>query len=265
MPFAAGGITFTGTMGDVSAYRMRGVDRIVIRSKGGVSRQRIKSHPNYELTRRNNEEWKACIMAGKSIRAAIYAIKHLSDHNFSGSLHGICKSIQLQDELNEKGKRSVALSQGQYRLEGFGLNRTNSFESMMRHPLQFAVDRTAATAVVSLPDMLPGINLYNPYRQPLYRFILMLGVVTDIVYDESRKLYQPLAAVMPGPAIVRTVWAAVNEERPAQEITLAINGWQDVAGAGLLLSAGIEFGMPAANNMAQPVKYAGAARLLKMQ
>lgn len=264
MPFAAGEIKFTGTIGDISAYRMRGVDRIVLRSKGGVPGKRIKTHPNYELTRRNNEEWKGCIIAGKAIRAAIYKIKHLADFNFSGPLHALCKNIQLDDTVNEKGKRPVLLSQANYKLEGFGLNRSNSFESIMRHPLQYFVDRTGGFATISLPDIVPGINFYNPFRQPFYRFIFMLSVLTDIVYDANKKSYQPVKTDIPFPAVVQTAWHGSYKIKPSEEITISINNWHDEPGISLLLSAGVEFGVPAANAVVNTVKYAGAGKLLKM-
>jgi hypothetical protein len=265
MAKAAGNVLFTGTIGDLSAYRMKGVDRIILRSKAVISRSRLKNHPNYDLTRRNNEEWKACIAAGKNIRLALYAVKHLADYNFSGNLHARCKSIQLDDILHTKGARSVLLTEGKHKLEGFGLNRDNTFESILLHPLDYHIDRQRATAGISVPEIVPGINLHNPLKQPLYRFIFMLGAASDIVYNGDKKMYLPVTADLPRPAKVYSSWQAWKEKMPALELSLSLNNWQNETGVSLFLSAGIEFGVPVSQADVRFVKYAGAAKILKIE
>jgi hypothetical protein len=37
----------------------RGIERLVVRTKGGASREKIRTHPRLERTRKNNQEWEA--------------------------------------------------------------------------------------------------------------------------------------------------------------------------------------------------------------
>lgn len=264
MAIAAGVVNFTGPMGDVSAYRMKGTDKIIMRRKGGVSKQRIKTHPNFDLTRRNNEEWKACIGASKNIRNAMNVVTRLADYNFSGHLHALCKNIQLDDTANEKGKRSVSLSTSAYKLEGFGLNKYNSFDSIVRHPLQYSINRVSGTATVNIPELISNINLHNPKKQPLYRFVMVLGTAADMLYCEIGKKYRPSIAEIPFAISHYTPWHSWKENNAATTIVLSLPDWQDAAGVSLILAAGIEFGVPLSNAVVQSVKYAGAGKVLRV-
>jgi hypothetical protein len=62
------GLDFTGSLHNISAYKRRDMDTIIIRSKGGPSKRMIKSHPSFDLTRRNNKEFGGRSTASKLIR-----------------------------------------------------------------------------------------------------------------------------------------------------------------------------------------------------
>lgn len=256
---------YTGPVGDASAYRMRGHDQIILRNKGGASRERIRQHPNFELTRRNNEEWKACILTARILMVALHRIRPLADYNYSGNLNALCKSIQLLDSTHEKGRRSVLLSQGYYKLEGFSFCKDHLFESLLRHPLQISLDKGAGTAIVDLPLIEPGINLRNPKQQPLYRFVFVLAAVADVVYNEERNMYMPLVEKLPGAQTVCTEWNSWKQKSAAQMLSLVLNNWTNPAGCTLVLAAGIEFGVPLSNTEVQLVKYAGTAKIMRME
>ena len=48
------GLGFTGSLHNISAYKRRDMDTIIIRSKGGSSKKMIKSDSSFELTRQSN-------------------------------------------------------------------------------------------------------------------------------------------------------------------------------------------------------------------
>ncbi|MBK6937171.1 MAG: hypothetical protein IPH18_10090 [Chitinophagaceae bacterium] len=102
---------FTGSMGGLSAYKMRGVDRIVLREKGGPTKQQIKNSPAYDMTRRRNTEWAGCMQMVKQVNRAIHPVRHLYGSNYSGRLAAVCKSILEEDNTGELGKRSVMVSE----------------------------------------------------------------------------------------------------------------------------------------------------------
>ncbi len=263
MAFLAEGPGYTGTIGTLSHYRMRGVDRIVVRRKSGPSREKIQTEPCFERLRENNQEWKACTMAAKLINTCMAPLKILADYNYTGPLAGVCKSIQLDETIHETGKRGVLFSQYAYKLEGFGFNKYNYFDSILRHPLQYTIARSTGTATVQLPAIQPGFNLNNPRKQALYRFVFALGILSDVFFREDKKMFMPVADIT-GKTEVNTRWYSWQENCEAQQLSLSLNNWKDLEKVSLLLGAGIEFGQPGINNNVISTKYAGAAKLLKL-
>lgn len=264
MAIIKGPVQFTGTIGDVTAYRLQGSDKVILKQKSEPNLHRMKHHPVYENTRRNNEEWKPLVMAGRQIRNAMQQIRHIMDYNSSGSLHKLCKVIQQTDTVNDWGKRPVLLSRGGAVLEGFSFNRSTPFESVLRHPLHASADRQMGTALVELPELLPGVNFFNPSGKPLCRFTFMLAAAADVIYREDLQMFCLAADVLPRPCIIKTDWRPWQEQSEATTISLEIQNWQSAAPAALLLSAGIEFGIPVSNNIVQYAKRSGSTKLLRV-
>ena len=52
-----GNFDFTGKLGNISAYKINGTGKTVLRTKGGASKHKIKHHPAFINTRRNNAEF----------------------------------------------------------------------------------------------------------------------------------------------------------------------------------------------------------------
>jgi hypothetical protein len=86
MPFLEGPFAFTGKLDMLSAYRMRGVDKIVVRRKGGPSREKIKTGASFANTRRTMSEFGGCSRHGSYVRMAMLQIRHLSDYNFGSDI-----------------------------------------------------------------------------------------------------------------------------------------------------------------------------------
>jgi hypothetical protein len=265
MASLAKGFGYIGSLGDISAYRMQGVDRIVVRTKGGASKDKIRNHPSFVRTRENNQEWKACTMAARMVNNAMLPVKHLADHNYAGALTAVCKSIQLDESVSRRGERGIPFSQSLYKLEGFGLNKYHVFDAILRHPLQYEIGRQTGTAIVQLPRIMPGINLQNPRKQAMFRFVFTLGMLPDVVFQPGIQAYKPVTDIQPNSyAVANTPWCAFEAGCDAQQLLLSVNGWQMQEHLSLILAAGVEFGQPVSTTEVKTTKYAGAAKLLKL-
>lgn len=260
-----GAIPFTGSIAGLSAYVRRDLDKVIIRTKGGPTKAQIKKKPSFKNTRRINKEWQAVAATSKAIRLNIFAIKHLADYNFTGSINALCKKMQYADTVSAYGKRSVLLSQCRYMMEGFSLNKRILFDSMLRQPIDVSIDRNNNSAQVVIPPLLPSINFINPGKEPLYRFVLILGFVPDFVYDAERNDYKPKTAAIPWSVYTCTEWVSVQKKTEAAEIflqpkkTIALDD-----AVTMIVSAGIEFGIPVADGSIGYVKYSGSAKVLKL-
>jgi len=260
MAILSGGITFTGALGNLSAYKVKGSDKIIIRSKGGASKEQILHSPRFQRTRENNAEFGGCGYAGKAIRQVLFPLKHLADYNFTPTLNKLAKSIQLLDDVNDRGKRSILLSRYHYLLEGFQLNQKNPFDSMLRHPVRCEVERETGSATIALPQLLPGLNLMMPWQYPFYRFVATLGLVEDISYKEDH--YKSNEATLP-PVSAVTAWQSVKQSFEAQHMTLQLHDLTKLDDTKtMLVGIGIEMGTPISSQVIDRAKYAGAAKIL---
>ena len=104
-------IPINGKLGDYSAYKMKGVDHLVVRSKGGPSEHQMKNAPEFVRVRENMSEFAGMGRAAGRILNACYGVKHLSDYSFTGDISKICKIIQKRDVLHLRGKRSILVSE----------------------------------------------------------------------------------------------------------------------------------------------------------
>ena len=153
---------FIGTVGDLTYYKRRDIDEIIVRHKGGAYKERIKKDKAFVNTRKVNAEFGGRSAATKRIISMLFPMKAVADHSFSGELNSLLRAVQQMDTQNDWGKRSVKLSDNPALLSGFSLNKKNSFASIVRNPVRFELDRDNLSAAINLPDLLPGINFFVP-------------------------------------------------------------------------------------------------------
>jgi len=254
------GIEITGGIGQLSAYRMRGSDKIIVRKKAGPTKKQMLHSRKFERTRENMAEFIGVGMAVRAIRSPLIHVKRLAGYNFTSTLTTICKKIQLRDTVGEKGQRGIFLSQHRYMLAGFRLHREHPFLSIVTGPVNCFLDRKTKSALIQLPQLVPGVNLNLPWKQPLFRFCMSLGVVPDVVYDSEG--YNNYSAEWVSTKL-DTPWELVTDPLPAQTLELKL----DIPGAirdsqTLVFAIGVEMGVPGLSGEIEEVKYAGSACIL---
>src|SRR5688572_10360908 len=97
MPKLIGELQFIGSLDNLSAYKMRGSDKIILRKKGGPSKKQIKHSPKFDLTRRNNKEFGGRVKAAAHIKRILYPMLFIADYNIIGPLNALLKPIQNMD------------------------------------------------------------------------------------------------------------------------------------------------------------------------
>jgi hypothetical protein len=258
--------SFTGRLGNISAYRMKGSDQTILRTRGGASKDKIKHDPRFEKQRRVNVEFGGRGTATKCLRKALFPLPQLADYNFTSSLNALTNPIQELDTISEFGKRNIYFSKNPQLLEGFNLNRRNTFDSIVRNPLSYELNKDALIAQINFPALLPGINFFvPPGNHPAFSFVAVIGLVPDLVV--SVKSYTPLNDACSG--YVTSEWFPVMNGSPAVVLEPNLTkllSWQTlVSPFTVMLSVGIRFGTMAMNNDIAQVKHAGAAKILAMR
>jgi hypothetical protein len=259
------GSDFTGRLGPVSVYKMRGHNKLVIRTPGGASKNRIKNHRNFQATRNLNREWKLVTEVAAEIRSELSGLRPLADYNVSGPLNALVKKIQISDTVNEKGRRSILFSRYPDFISSFQFNRQTLFDSIVRQQLEVNIDKPAALATVTIPVLQPAIHFFPNPRYAYYRLAINIASASDQIWDEESMSYKPVNPLLPVYKDLFTDWVPASSTQP--DATYQLNPVNEGFSSGpdmiLILGAGIQYGMPAPDGSIQSVPHAGAARIIK--
>ncbi|MDP4238097.1 MAG: hypothetical protein Q8904_01330 [Bacteroidota bacterium] len=258
----------TGSLANVSMYKLHGSEQVVVRMKGGPTRNQIKTKPQFEKLRQNENEWAGCTRMGRNIRLSFKAMNRLEDYPVTGTLNGICKQIQKMDTEGEPGRRAIRLSKHKNTLLGFPFSSKQTLESVLKVPFETTLDRATGEAHIELPEVDTGMYLYNFRNLPYYRIIANLGGVCDSLILPGDKVYSSpydgycdrqlgvyesdwMPAVGMQPALHLTLSYPLTENPIPEEVTL-------------LLCLGIEFGKVGVANIPTAVKYAGSGKIVRV-
>lgn len=256
----------TGSMAMVSMYTMQGHDEVIIRTKGGPSKQQIKTKPQFEKVRRNNNEWSACTKMGGQIRRSFYLMHRLEDYLITGTLNAICKQIQKLDEQSEHGQRNILLSKHKEMLTGLSFSKKQVLESVLRVAITYNIDRTNGTACIEIPAINTDIALYNFRNLPFFRIVASLSAVHDIQYNGQEKRYNssPYNYADTVNGVYESPWLSTTGTQAASSIKLQYPMIENPIpdDVSLILCLGIEFGKNGYGNSIEPVKYSGTGKIL---
>lgn len=258
-------LKFSGSLGDFTAYKMRGTPKTVIRRKGGADKETIRTSSRFATARLWMTEFGGCSTMGKEVRFMMHPMKALADYNFSGFVNKALKQIQKLDGVSALGRRAIRLSQHPELLQGFSLNKYTTFDSMVRIPVTCTVDRTTGSARVNIPKLVRDINFFPNGPHPAYSIVVCLGVVPDFEFNSQTGKYAPPKWYdsMQGWTKARTSWYSSLKGSPAQTLEIALNNTVPPdAGYSLQLTVGVQFGALHDNGTVAQVKRAGAAKIL---
>lgn len=248
---------FTGRIGKISAYKRKGSDKVILRMGTGPTKEQIKAEPKFARLRENNSEFKASTLLTAGIRRAIFPVKHLGDSNFTGAITKRARKIQMMDTVGYRGERNVILSQNKTLLKGFNLNLKDPFDSILSHPLAITTNRELGTASVTIPAIIPDINLYLPEGTVFYHFIVSLGVVRDIVFTGNDLPYSE-----PGEVVsAASSWQHARATVEATELEVQLSGEITDADS-LVLAIGVEMGLPDRFGELEISRWSGAAKIV---
>jgi hypothetical protein len=256
-----GNIQITGSLDNLSFYKMRGSEKIIVRRKGGPTRKQVKQSPKFANTRRNNKEFGGRAAATAFIKQLLNPLRFMADHNITGPLNALLKPIQEMDTANEWGKRSIILSKNARLLVGFSVNRLYQLDSIVRTPVSYSLQNQQV--VISIPDLLPGLNFISPGNYPWFKFIATAGPVPDLYYRDENWGFQPNGHYNYGPSSAHTDWLPVNLQAASTQLILDIPEVKP-ADHSILVAVGITFGAMQGTEI-RPAKYVGAGRVIGME
>jgi hypothetical protein len=256
----------TGSIRGVSFYTRMGSDEVIMRTKGGASKEKIAKSPKFAKLRECQKEWSGCTKLGAGIRSALAGLTRLSDYSVSGTLNGIAKTIQKNDTERPNGQRSVLLSAQRDILAGFSLNKKYPFDSVLRATPTAMMDREYLSAKVTVPRINTDIHLVNFRNLPFFRVIVTLGTLSDMAYSAQNNDYVPVDDTFhSGGYSVESEWFPTQGVVAEQTFDIAMKYAQpgDLSEATtMILGIGVEFGTAGYDGKPVEVKYAGSGKIL---
>lgn len=254
MAHLVSGIQFTGSLGNVSAYRMKGSDKIVLRTKGGPSKKLVATGRQFDTTRRNNSEFGRRSKASAIVLRAMRALRPLADYNVAPAMNAVLKQIQSLDTTSVFGQRDIFLSRRPGLLEGFSFNRNVTFDATLLAPLRVDVDTVANSVTVVIPEIVFGTNFRTAGRYPYCRFVVTAACVPDLVWRDNG--YRADVTLGEG----STEWQPATAD--ADERTIQLSFVPPPTGPStLLVGVGLQYGTVSSFGEIVPVKF-GCAKVL---
>jgi hypothetical protein len=257
------GLQITGRLGELSAYKRWDSDKIIIRRKGGGSKEKLMTSKRCEPNRKNMSEFGGRQKMAAGVRKAMWPQRQLADYNFIGSINALVMPTQALDNPSIKGKRSIRLSADPRILEGFSLNEKTTFDMIVQTAVHGQLERNTRSATIALPELLPGINFTPRTHHPLFCIQAVLGLAPDIIFDEHHNRYeQPAWYNSPHLVTVTTPWYPTIKGAPATTLDLTLNFTPPEENYTLILSIGICFGHPGRKAEVEQAVRTGAAKIL---
>ncbi len=127
-------IKIIGTLDDLTFYK--GKEGYIVRTKGGVSKNRIKNDPAFARTRENGVEFGHSAHMGKLLRRSVIGlIEDARDGRMTSRLTQVMARVKNHDLISVRGERNVATglatAGGKQVLKGFNFNSGAPLDSVL--------------------------------------------------------------------------------------------------------------------------------------
>ena len=187
-----GPILFTGSIGNIRAYYDKALKRYVLSNKGGASKNLILKSPKLARQRENMNEFKGCSKWASQLKRSLEKIDHLFKGYYFSSIVAMAKLIQKQDDVGERGVRSIESSKFSKMLPSLSFNNLHPFDQVFlpRYTLQFSEDKTTVT--LNLLDFKSFTGIYWPEKYESYRVSLVIAQMPDFAWNPADKVYLPI-------------------------------------------------------------------------
>jgi hypothetical protein len=187
-----GPFLFTGSIGNLRAYYDKALKKYFVSTKGGTSKELIENNPTLERQRENISEFTACTQWASQLRKSLDSIGHLHEGYYFPELMAMGKLIQKQDDLGEKGHRSIRSSLYSRLLPSFNFNRIHPFDQVFaqQYDLQFSADKRTVT--LSLPGFRSISRINWPDRFAAFRIALVIAQLPDWGWSQVNRRFEPV-------------------------------------------------------------------------
>lgn len=194
-------IKLKGKIGDLSFYKNK--EGYQVRTKGGVSADRIKNDPGFQRTRENNAEFTEVSIASKRIRDVLRSMILLThDAKMSTRLTSRVFKMVKADTVSVRGQRKVKPASFSI-LQDFNFNEAAPMNNTLFVTAVSTINRVTGLVDLNIPAITPGIHLAKPQGATHFRLTAGAALITlNEAVEPSKMLmanspYADLNTVLP--------------------------------------------------------------------
>jgi hypothetical protein len=185
-------VRYSGTMGGVRHFKIKGLEGDFAGLAGGPTAEQIATDPAFIRTRENMSEFGGCARVSKAIRVGLASIiRQMSDPYVAARLTALMKDVNLADITGTRGSRAIANSASPETLKGFNYDHTISLDGIFNAPFTLTNNVARNSATFTIPAFLPANYVNAPSGATHFRLLNAINVVSDYKFDALTKDYEP--------------------------------------------------------------------------
>jgi len=186
-------VKYSGTLGGVRHFKIKGLEGDYAGLAGGPTAEQINNDAAFIRTRENMSEFGGCASAAKSIRVGLaQIIKQMSDSQLTGRLTALMKEVQLGDTTSPRGQRSIIVSNAIGQPAGIDYNKNLSLSSVFNAPYTLTSTVTRDSATFTIPAFNPASYINAPAGATHFRLVNAINVISDWQFSSGSGKYEPV-------------------------------------------------------------------------
>ncbi|MDZ4070935.1 MAG: hypothetical protein U1C70_03825, partial [Sediminibacterium sp.] len=175
-----------------------------------------------------------------------------------------------------KGERAILFSKFGTLLEGFQLNKKNSFESILRGSINVQFHAERRSVDFQLPEIIHGINFLPIGNYAAWRIVITFGSLPDLFFFDKKFGSSLDGSYRQVEKTWYSDWQFGTKNIEAQQCTIALPVVTDSlinktttkeltnTSDTLAIAVGITFGTPITDQLVKTNKYVGAGKILSV-
>lgn len=191
----SGPLRYKGTLGEIRHFKIKGMQGDFAGLKGGPSAEQVKNAAEFKRTRENMNEFGGSVIAGKSLRVGLSQLMNqMSDSQVAGRITSIMKKINIEDQTEARGYRSILISTQRQYLHGFNFNKNLNFDTIFFALFSVANTPERDSATVTVDAFNPMNQVNAPTGATHFRIINAISTISDFAYNSNTGAYEPVDA-----------------------------------------------------------------------
>ena len=155
----------------------------ILRKKTSCSKSRFATDPAFAAVRNNNREFGNAGRAGKLLREAFkIQLRYAKDPKLTPSMQALMMRVVKSDQVSAPGNRCAANGNLDL-LHQFDCNAAAGIDRILASQYSIHIDRISGTVRLTLPSIVPALDLKHPAGATHYRIICASG---EIDFTENK-------------------------------------------------------------------------------